>query len=926
MPDWLEPTFLLFPFAAWMFWGVGIPWALALLPRDLWRERITVIAVSMALGPLIVTAWMFALGTFGRITLAATLIGSLALAGIGAGIAWRRASPHPESPRQSDRGGFANPPLQSRGERLIIIGLIALLIANVIVTAYWPFIAYDTQWVYGYNARIFVRDERIPDDMGYYPQLIPLSYTYFQQAWGLFHAPAINDHAARVVVPWFNAASVLMAYVLGKIALGGRRVALLTAAVWAFYPHAAAWAGAGDLEITLTLYCTGAAAFFIAAWRSERAREAILSGALLSGALWTKPTGGALALGVMLAVAGYAAWTIRNRLKTSPPAPSPLSGEGKLGRQPSPLHAMQRGLRGEVNLLKWPLKMGFPGKKFRVALTVGLASMPLGGMWYARNMALGHTAVAFPADYWHNFAQRSGQEFGWPLVIAALVAGGLFFRRRPHPLTSPLNPLSVDGEGTSGRLILPLRWRRGRQGVRFLPLLALLFLLIGALPTALNPDAITQNDNLWQWVRGDLFAARRLNMLEAALIVAGFALLAWIGRDRWRALTPERRVTIGLIWALLLPYGVVWFFNFSYHYRLSFAIVPLFAVQVAVLIDGWLWDRLAASRIGRAAGALMITAAAGIALAAALQHSVEAWRDGGLPDDTAKYDRGNPALMVVVHALEAYAAEHGEPVVAIPGEDRLPFFFLDWDIRNSREPDQIPTSVEDLNGADIYVESSPGRFLMQVYDLWPNSLSADAATGAAYYERKVGDGAGVPWPTVLQPIPIGVWGGVPYDDGNFRYSMFAVHPEARSTPMNPGAKRADTEIFGDFARFIGYDVVTLRWVHKERVILTLYWQPTDQAPPPRDYSLYIYLLTPDGEQIAQWDGAPLLGAYPTRFWRPGESLLDYWILKMPAEVTPGPAHLRIGIYDPLTNERLPVTINGEIVGDGLTIDTRIEVQ
>ncbi len=117
-------------------------------------------------------------------------------------------------------------------------GLLALLIGNVIVTAYWPFIAYDTQWVYGYNARIFVRDECIPDEMGYYPQLIPLGYTYMQQAWGLFHDPAINDHAARVIVPWFNAASVLMAYVLGWIAFGRRRVALLTAAVWAFYPHA----------------------------------------------------------------------------------------------------------------------------------------------------------------------------------------------------------------------------------------------------------------------------------------------------------------------------------------------------------------------------------------------------------------------------------------------------------------------------------------------------------------------------------------------------------------------------------------------------------------------------------------------------------------------------------------------------------------
>jgi 4-amino-4-deoxy-L-arabinose transferase-like glycosyltransferase len=39
-------------------------------------------------------------------------------------------------------------------------------------------------------------------------------------------------------------------------------------------------------------------------------------------------------------------------LKTSPPAPSAPSGEGKSSRQPSPLHAMERGLRGEIHPLR----------------------------------------------------------------------------------------------------------------------------------------------------------------------------------------------------------------------------------------------------------------------------------------------------------------------------------------------------------------------------------------------------------------------------------------------------------------------------------------------------------------------------------------------------------------------------------------------
>ena len=66
MPDWLQPTVALLPYAAWVFLGVGIPWALAALPHAQWGERVTVLAVGMALGPLLYTAWLFVLGTLAR--------------------------------------------------------------------------------------------------------------------------------------------------------------------------------------------------------------------------------------------------------------------------------------------------------------------------------------------------------------------------------------------------------------------------------------------------------------------------------------------------------------------------------------------------------------------------------------------------------------------------------------------------------------------------------------------------------------------------------------------------------------------------------------------------------------------------------------------------------------------------------------------
>jgi hypothetical protein len=851
MPDWLQPTLILFPYAAWIFFGVGIPWALVLLPRDLWDERITVIALGMALGPLGVTLIMLALGTAGRLTFGGTLIGSGLLAAVGIGWA-RRIAARPDAAGSAptnapDRGGI--------GRKFILAGIVLLVLLNLIVTAYWPFLAYDVLWVFGYNARVFVLEERIPTTIGYYPQLIPLSYTTMQQAWGALGHAAINDHAARVVIPWFNLAAILMAYQLGWRAFRSSRVALLSAAVWALYPHVAAWSGAGDLEIALTLYCTGSAAFFIEAWRTERARFAVISGVLLAGALWTKPTGGALALGMVLAVGGFMLWV----------------------RQPG---------------LWWP--------KLRLLILTGIVCAPVGGVWYGRNLLLGHKAVTFPAAYWHDFAQRSGQELGWPLLLAALVVGGLL---------------------VSGRTDSAPAHRR------WLPLLALGLLIAGALPTAIRWEALARADDVWRWVRGDFPAGPRMGLRDGALWIGGAGLLATSARGAWQRLDAGRQMTILLLWALLLPYGGVWFRSFSYHYRLSFAIVPLIGVQVAALIDGWLWDRLAQRRIGQVIGGALLIGVISTAATASVQHSADAWLNGDPPDDRAKYDWGNPALMVVVHALERYADDLGRPpVVAIPGEDRLPFFFPTWEIRNSRDVDDLPVRLEDLDGVDVFINSSPGLFLLNWAGKMPNSLQADANKAVAYHQLSVKDWDGSPLPMVLNPIPLSPDGSLPVDDGNFRYTLFTLNPSARTFNMQPNGLRKDTVIFGDFARFVGFAVTSLDLLPGEKISLLLYWQPTDQAPPAYDYSIYIHLLDADGQMIAHWDGQPGQNAYPTRFWRPGESILDYWALRMPTDLPSGAAQLRFGIYDPASLERLPVTIDGQPSGDGVTLPLTFSVK
>ncbi|MBN1681487.1 MAG: hypothetical protein JW966_14495, partial [Anaerolineae bacterium] len=363
------------------------------------------------------------------------------------------------------------------------------------------------------------------------------------------------------------------------------------------------------------------------------------------------------------------------------------------------------------------------------------------------------------------------------------------------------------------------------------------------------------------------------------------------------------------------------------HYRLSFAIVPLLLVQVAALVDDWVWSWLNAARVRQAVGIGAVLLMLLITLSVGLEYNAEYWFSHDLPDDDAKYSESIRALMLVVHSLQAYEAEHGAPpVVLIPGEDRLPFFFPDWDIRNSRDKADLPTTLDDLDGVDIYVDSSTSVFLSQLAGVYPNQLTALAEVGLAYHTVNAVGPDGARWPTVLQPVPLHPDGSIDADDGVNRYTVFTVHPDARLTPMNPGGRRDDSVIVGEFARFLGYDVTGLDWYRDTRVFLTLYWQPTAAAPPPQDYSVYIHLLDADGQFVAGWDAEPMQGAYPTRLWQPGESVMDYWVLDIPPDIPVGPVDLWIGLYDGLTGERLPVVIDGQASGDGLKIESRIIIR
>lgn len=811
LPYWLDFALRPVPALVWMVLGLGLPWALVLLPRKDWRNRPLTALVMLAIGPALVTAIMFVLGTAGGaretalLTTGHILLGSTAVALTGAALAlhkWR-VSPIPQLTERQ--------PL-ALDERLLVTLIVAACVLRWLAAVWYPFWEYDPLWVYGYEGKLYTLLGYIPQHIGYYPQFLPLQYAYAQIMTGV-----VNDHAARAAFPLYHWGSILAAYALGRLTIS-RRVGVYMAALWAMYPHVAQWSTVGDLEIPLTFAVTGSAAFFLTAWQRDLhwRRYAVISGLFLGIALWTKPTGGALILGVILLVG----WDL---------------------------------LRVRFDWRRW-----WP--RFEVALWVGFASIPLGAVWYLRNLVLGHRAIDFPHPFWLTQAMRSGAEFGWLVLAAAL-------------------------------LCIWLLWGRGLRIRPRLRRLAVGWLFVSA---ALLPSII------WP---------HRLGALEWVPLFTGMGLLfieLWPFYARHATVQAKQYAnTVGWGLLLALPYFVVWFMSYSYHYRLSFAIVPLMMLPIAGVVTHWIPPQrplnarpLLSPRIG-----LPLILACIPALVAPLYHYEGGWDylwSNEYPDDWRRLDSTNYALSQTVQRIYFDVQERGleKPVIFAPGLQRLPFFFPLADVRIK----QTPTDLDQLRGVDYYVFTQEARWLYEEN----NQPEVNPVTGSMY-----------------RPEILSYFGGA--TDASFFSRLYRVRDIDMRYVLPEGLVPPETPVNWPFGTLAGTRLNRGTVLGARRVPrLTISFLAS--GPAPLEYTLYIHLLAPDGTLMTTWDSLPAAGEYgwySTRFWVPDEVVTHTVSLALPEGVVLDPNveyHIKIGWYDSFDdNRRVPARSDNGLEVDGVVL-------
>ncbi len=121
--------------------------------------------------------------------------------------------------------------------------------------------------------------------------------------------------------------------------------------------------------------------------------------------------------------------------------------------------------------------------------------------------------------------------------------------------------------------------------------------------------------------------------------------------------------------------------------------------------------------------------------------------------------------------------------------------------------------------------------------------------------------------------------------------------------------------FGPSVELMGYDVREAIRAPGSPLEVTLHWHALET--PDKGYYSFVHLLDEEEEIVAQHDGPPGESELPTLGWLPSEYLTDTHLLQLPFDLDDGIYRLAVGLYDPITGQRL---------GERLLLDKPVPVK
>ncbi len=156
---------------------------------------------------------------------------------------------------------------------------------------------------------------------------------------------------------------------------------------------------------------------------------------------------------------------------------------------------------------------------------------------------------------------------------------------------------------------------------------------------------------------------------------------------------------------------------------------------------------------------------------------------------------------------------------------------------------------------------------------------------------------------------------------SIRLARYGTGITAMTKPNLPPTPTDITGVkVGQVINLIAYDLPENPLLAGEILPVTLVWS-AEETPPER-YKVFIHLVDDAGTLVAQTDAEPAGGFQLTNLWTAGEEVRDNHGVVLPEGMMPGRYALLIGMYD-FSGQRLPITRDGELVGDHVLLDTVI---
>ncbi|MCH2539159.1 MAG: glycosyltransferase family 39 protein [Anaerolineales bacterium] len=123
----------------------------------------------------------------------------------------------------------------------------------------------------------------------------------------------------------------------------------------------------------------------------------------------------------------------------------------------------------------------------------------------------------------------------------------------------------------------------------------------------------------------------------------------------------------------------------------------------------------------------------------------------------------------------------------------------------------------------------------------------------------------------------------------------------RLLPKGSAQEFVETKIGSTFASgitLVGYTVLS---EVEEDSRIVLFWQAEESIS--GDWTVFMHLLNSDEKIVAQADGPPVQGDWPTSVWEPGHLVSDLRILAGSSGLSPGDYRVIVGLYDSVTGIR-----------------------